>query len=134
MKKLQVKFDFVKLITDWNHLEGASMSSRDGDVSYLDATFDIDSKADIKQKLVSHLENHGFPTDYLALNDNGSICFDVIENVDCNILDKAEQEYTHKIGESMFLCDYNVGFEIMEVYTVETEELEKLFPGAEKLY
>lgn len=134
MKKLQVKFDFVKTITDWNPQEGASMSSRDGDASYLDVTFPIDSKADVKQKLVSHLENHGFPTDYLALNDNGTICFNVIENVHCNILDKAEQDYTHAIGESLFLCDYNVGFEIREVYTVETEELEELFPGAEKLY
>ncbi len=134
MKKLQVKFDFVKTVSDWNPQEGASMPMRDGHTDHLEATYDIKSKTDVKQALIDHLEKHGFPTDYLALNDNGTICFNVIENANCDVLDDKEISYTHAIGESMFLCDYNIGFEIMEVYTVETEELEGLFPGAEKLY
>ncbi|GAB6427937.1 hypothetical protein bcgnr5372_38410 [Bacillus luti] len=128
---LQVSLNFEKTIRDWDPVNGAEYESHIGDASYLNKTEVINSVDEINNVLLKHLKNNAFPTENLRISREGVITLDVIESDSDAVLSEEEIKAGSAIKQKMFMCEYEVGIDVMVVRTMSTPELKNLFPSAE---
>ncbi|GAB6562477.1 hypothetical protein bcgnr5378_06440 [Bacillus cereus] len=128
---LQVNLNFEKVIKDWDPVNGAGDESQLGDAVYLNTTEVINSVDEINNVLSKHLKNNALPTENLGISREGKITFDVIESDSSAILSEEEIKVGFANKQKMFMCEYEVGIDVMVVRTMSTPELKNLFPDAE---
>jgi hypothetical protein len=138
MKK--VKFSFNKEVEYWHPENGAGvrsdgtmdMTRQSNYVDYMDDVVVIKSVDEIQEKLIDILDTHDMPTDYFSIMDDGRISFNRIEDSEGNYVKDIETEkQMSKNGEQLYLADYDVYIEILDVFAPSMQELKEIFPNAE---